>query len=132
LSKSQFDSLADELAGLLRWDPQVLRGYTFLLTRNGEVMKEDVATGLVLSEEETTRLLQALDDDGLSVKGANGIYPVHPRLGISNVFRLSTRKDASVEANRARVDSLMAILASYRDRLEDRHFAELPREGVDP
>jgi len=129
LNKSQFDSLAEELAGLLEWDPHVLKAYTFLLSKSGETMGEELASGLGASEREVEELLSSLDRDGLIIRGQSGYYPVHPRLGISNVYRLSIAKDPSVRARRQKVDSLMAILAIYRDRVEDRRFAEPPKEG---
>jgi predicted ArsR family transcriptional regulator len=122
------DSLAEELAGLLEWDLEILKAYTFLLTKNGEVMKDEVAEGLGVSDEEASRLLDLLDRDGLTVRGKEGVYPVHPRLGISNVYRLSTARSPSVQARRPKVDSVMAILTSYRDRVEDRQFAHPPSD----
>jgi len=130
LTKSQFDSLAEELADLLKWDPLVLRAYTFLLSRNGQVKPDELASGLGADGEETKRLVEAMEREGLTVNGDAGLYPVHPRLGISNVYRLSVAKDPSVSAVRPRVDSLISILASYRDRVEDRQFAEPLREGA--
>jgi hypothetical protein len=132
LTKSQFDSLAEELADLLKWDPLVLRAYTFLLSKNGQVKPHELAAGLGTDSEETKRLLDAMEADGLTVNGDAGLYPVHPRLGISNVYRLSAARDPSVSAIRPRVDSLISILASYRDRVEDRQFAEPPRDGSSP
>jgi hypothetical protein len=129
LSKSQFDSLAEELAGLLEWDPRVLKAYTFLLSRNGETMREELTSGVCVSDEEVGNLLGSLDADGLVVRGLSGFYPVHPRLGLSNVYRLSIAKDPAIKERRQKVDSLMSILASYRDRVEDVRFAESPREG---
>jgi hypothetical protein len=56
LSKSQFDSLAEELAGLLEWDPRVLKAYTFLLSRNGETMREELTSGVCVSDEEVGKI----------------------------------------------------------------------------
>jgi hypothetical protein len=128
LTKSQFDSLAEELAGLLMWDQQVLKAYTFLLSRAGEVTREELASGVGASEEELGRLTAALENDGLTINGKSGLYPVHPRLGIGNVYRLSLARHPAVVAVRPRVDSLMSILASYRDRVEDRRFADPSEE----
>ncbi|HVP24184.1 MAG TPA: hypothetical protein VMS77_09775 [Conexivisphaerales archaeon] len=130
MTRSQFDSLAEELAGLLKWDPMVLKAYTFLLSKMGEVMKEELASGMALRDDEATSLMAELNRGGLIINGSQGgFYPVHPRLGISNVYRLSIAKDPSVRLLRPKVDSLMSILSSYRDRVEDRRFAEPPKEG---
>jgi hypothetical protein len=122
--KSQFESIAEELADLLRWDPKVIKAYTFLLSKQGEVMREDMVEGLSLQECDLDGLLSDMDDSGLIVRGPSGYYPVHPRFGISNVFRLSCAKDPSVRLKRQKVDALMSILASHRDRLEERQFAQ--------
>jgi hypothetical protein len=129
LNTSQFDSLAEELSGLLEWDPRVLKAYIFLLSRNGETMREELASGVGSSEGDVGNLLDSLDRDGLIIRGQSGFYPVHPRLGISNVYRLSLAKDPAVGARRQKVDSLISILASYRDRVEDTYFAGPPKEG---
>ena len=129
LTKSQFDSLAEEIASLLKWDPDILRAYTFLLSRSGQVRPEELASGLGVDSAEAAKLILALDRDGLTVNGDAGIYPVHPRLGISNVYRLSLAKDPSVSSVRPRVDSLVSILASFRDRVEDRQFAGPLKDG---
>jgi DNA-binding Lrp family transcriptional regulator len=126
LNTSQFDSLGEELSGLLQWDPHVLKAYIFLLSRNGETMREELASGVGASESEVVELLDSLGRDGLIVRGQTGFYPVHPRLGISNVYRLSLAKNPAVGARRQKVDSLIAILASYRDRVEDVRFAASP------
>jgi hypothetical protein len=123
LNESQFYSLAEELARLLGWDLRVLKAYTFLLSRSGETMKEELASDVGASDCEVGALLGSLDTDGLIIRGQLGFYPVHPRLGISNVYRLSIARDPAVVARRPRVDSLMAMLASYRDRVEDTRFA---------
>jgi hypothetical protein len=79
--------------------------------------------GVGLSDEEVRDLLSRLDADGLTIRGEAGFYPVHPSLGIGNVYRLGTRKGPAVKTRRQKVDSLMSILASYRDHPEDRSFA---------
>jgi hypothetical protein len=129
LNTSQFDNLAEELAGLLERDPRVLKAYTFLLSRSGETLREELASGLGASDLEVGTLLGSLDTDGLIIRGQSGFYPIHPRLGISNVYRLSVARDPAVVARRPRVDSLMAILTSYRDRVEDTRFAGASRDG---
>ena len=123
MTRSQVDSLADELAALLRWDPAVLKAYAFLLSKAGEVMADELGAGAGVSGAPLDELLAALERDGLTVKGPAGIFPVHPRLGIGNVYRLSLAKDPSVSAVRPKVDSVVSILASYRERIEDREYA---------
>ncbi len=128
LNTSQFDSLAEELAGLLCWGPHVLKAYAFLLSKSGETMREELTFEVGASEQEVGELRGSLDRDGLILRGRSGFYPVHPRLGINNVYRLSIAKDSSVRARRQEVDSLTSVLASCRDRVEDRRFAE-PLQG---
>jgi len=132
LTRNQIDGLAEELAGLLKWDPGVLRAYAFLLSRSGQVKPEELPSGFETSPEEAKKLLFALEEDGLTVNGDSGIYPVHPRLGISNIYRLSTAKDPSVSTVRPRIDSLISILASFRDKVEDREYAAPRRDGPHP
>ena len=129
LNKSQFDGLAEELAGLLCWDPHVFKAYAFLLSKSGETMREELTFEVGASEQEVGELLGSLDRDGLILRGQSGFYPVHPRPGIDNVYRLSIAKDSSVKARRQKVDSLTSMLASCRDRVEDSRFAEPPKEG---
>ncbi len=123
MTKSQVDSLAEELADLLRWDPSILKAYTFLLSRPGEVNSAELGAGIGMTGAGLDEMLAALDRDGLTIRGPSGIFPVHPRLGISNVYRLSLAKDSSVSVARQRVDSVVSILSSYRDRVEDREYA---------
>ena len=116
--RTQLDSIADELAGLLGWDPIIIRAYSFLLSRNGEVKSEEICVGIGILEHQLDDLLIQLDEAGLLVRGQSGYYPVHPKLGIANLFRLSCLKNRSTLENKEKVDSLIFILASYRDRSE--------------
>lgn len=100
LNKSQFDSLAEELAGLLCWDPHVLKAHAFLLSRSGETMREKLASEMGASEQDKRELPGFLDWDGLIIRSQSGFYAVHPRLAINNVHWLSIAKDSSVRARR--------------------------------
>ena len=50
MNTSQFDSLAEELVGLLEWDPHILKAYILLLSSNGETIREELASGVGASK----------------------------------------------------------------------------------
>jgi|GEM_PF-608179 hypothetical protein len=118
-STNQFDAIAEELAGLLQWDAEELKAYTFLLSKVGEVAREEMMVARGLTEGELEDVIRRMEEHGLIVRGRSGFYPVHPRLGVSNVYRLSVLSKPSVRYSRAKVDALMGILGAHRDRLEE-------------
>ncbi|MCL4344240.1 MAG: hypothetical protein JRN26_01085 [Nitrososphaerota archaeon] len=53
------------------------------------------------------------ENDGLIIKGNDGhAVPLHPRMAISNLYRMSILKNPSVKDHRARIDELIAKLIS--------------------
>ncbi len=59
----------------------------------------------------------AAERDGLIIIGHdNKPVPLHPRMAISNLYRISLAKDPSVAKRRTRVDELIAKLISISGR----------------
>lgn len=59
----------------------------------------------------------SVERDGLVIKGKdNRPVPLHPRMAISNLYRLSVIKNPSIAKRRARVDELIAKLISMSGR----------------
>ncbi|MGC8661886.1 MAG: hypothetical protein ACP5TZ_05235 [Nitrososphaeria archaeon] len=51
--------------------------------------------------------------DGLIIKSSDGhAVPLHPRMAISNLYRLAVLKNPTVGGRRARIDELIAKLIS--------------------
>ncbi len=55
--------------------------------------------------------------DGLIIRGSSGqAVPLHPRMAMSNLYRLAVARDKRVRERRARVDELIAKLISISQK----------------
>ncbi|MDG6938800.1 MAG: hypothetical protein JRN39_00115 [Nitrososphaerota archaeon] len=100
-------ALAAELASLLGCDRAVLEAYVSMLQREGPVPPGDIdAAGGVL---------ERMKDYGLVIRSGQGYLPVHPRLGISNLYRIGVAKDQAVKGGRVRIDAITAYFVRMRE-----------------
>ncbi|MDG7035763.1 MAG: hypothetical protein JRM72_00030 [Nitrososphaerota archaeon] len=104
------------MAILLDSDESLINAYIVLLLagfneHQGEVVKggKGVKTGL-----EGGQLERAVEN-GLVISTSSGYVPLHPRMAMSNLYRLSCIRNPDVRKNRPRVDALVAKLIRLWD-----------------
>ncbi|MDG7051643.1 MAG: hypothetical protein JRN19_04245 [Nitrososphaerota archaeon] len=109
-------SIAKEMATLLDSDESLINAYIVLLLagfneNRGEVVEggKGVKTGL------EGGLLERAVENGLAISTSSGYVPLHPRMAMSNLYRLSCIRNPDVRKNRPRVDALVAKLIRLWD-----------------
>jgi hypothetical protein len=110
--------IASELSTLLRYDPTVLFGYLISLEVDGPVNDKLLSRLTGIDEQGCSRMLDKMLADGLVIEGSDGYLPLHPRLALSNLYRLALEKDQTVRASRVRLDALTALLVKRREEVQ--------------
>jgi len=89
------EELASELSELLQADYDELLYYVNLLLKTPAIYSADA------------------ERDGLVIRDHSGnVVPIHPRMAISNLYRISLLKHPEVRNNRKRIDEIIAKLIS--------------------
>ena len=97
-SESTLIDVAKELSDLLEADYEEMLYYMELLTKR------------------TSLYMKKAEEDGLIVRGNDGrAIPLHPRMAISNLYRMAITKNPAVMERRAKVDDLIARLIAISE-----------------
>jgi len=110
--------LAKELSNILQYDEKIITCYLFLLRENEEVDESKISEINDIQLSDASVVLQAMLRDGIVIKGKAGYLPLHPRLAISNLYRLSTLKNKNVRQKRVKVDAITARLVKFREDIQ--------------
>lgn len=110
--------IATELASLLHYDKLVLLGFIRALNVEEEISVSMMSELLGIGEEFSSQILGRMIVDGLMIEGKVGYLPLHPRLALSNLYRLALAKDDSVRAGRVRLDAITAMLVKRREDVQ--------------
>jgi hypothetical protein len=116
---STLNGVAEELSSLLLFDRRLLMVYLSFLTIPGEVNEDNFETLTGEDSRKFREVIESLVEYGLVIKGVHGFLPVHPRLAISNLYRLALSKDDGVRRGRTRVDAITAGLVKRREELQE-------------
>jgi hypothetical protein len=116
---STLNGVAEELSSLLLFDRRLLMVYLSFLTIPGEVNEDNFETLTGEDSRKFREVIESLVEYGLVIKGVHGFLPVHPRLAISNLYRLALSKDDGVRRGRTRVDAITAGLVKRREELRE-------------
>lgn len=116
--ENELDRLSEELSEILQYDKITLLCYFYLLKQDGEVKEKSISEILGDRTENTSEILQKMLNDGLVIKGNAGYLPLHPRLAISNLYRLAIARDEKVRQNRVKVDAITTRLVKFREGIQ--------------
>jgi len=109
-------SIGKEMAGLLDSDEGLVNAYiALLLAGSKEHPAEEVKGGKGVRTGLDLALLERALEDGLVIRTSSGYVPLHPRMAMSNLYRLSCIRNPAVRRNRPRVDALVARLVRLWD-----------------
>lgn len=102
----------EELSNILNYDKDILYYFILMLRSKDELDKKDLAEISGLKSSRASEILQKMLDDGLIIQGVRkkGYLPLHPRLAISNLYRVALARDESIREKRPRVDAITAML----------------------
>lgn len=98
-------------------DPKIVRAFVFSLFSKDELSEEELSR-LAGSQGDDEKITDKLLEMGLFIKGKVGYLPLHPRLAISNLYRLALEKNEEVRKNRQRVDEITAMLVKRREEVQ--------------
>ncbi len=110
--------IASELASLLRYDQVVLLGFIRALTIEEEISVSTMSELLGVGEEVSSKIMEKMIEDGLMIRGKVGYIPLHPRLALSNLYRIALARDDAVRVGRVRLDAITAMLVKRREDVQ--------------
>ncbi len=116
--EEELKRLSEELSEILQYDKIILLCYAYLLKQDGEVNERTIFEMLGKEIDNIPEILQRMMRDGLVIRGNAGYLPLHPRLAISNLYRLALARDEKVRQHRVRVDAITARLVKFREEVQ--------------
>ncbi|MEM0117777.1 MAG: MarR family transcriptional regulator [Conexivisphaerales archaeon] len=117
-SDIELERLVQELSNILGYDKDILNCFILMLKNEDELNEQKLAIKMGISVPSASNILKKMLEDGLVIKGKDGYLPLHPRLAISNLYRLSVSKDEKARQYRVRVDAITAMLVKLRESVQ--------------
>jgi len=92
-------------------DREKLSALAFELSRLLQLDYDDIFYYFRLLNGEELPFSESAEKEGLIIRGMNERpVPLHPRMALSNIYRISAAKNPSIKKKRARIDAIIAVL----------------------
>lgn len=92
-------------------DREKLSTLALELSRLLQLDYEDIFYYLRLLNGEELPFSESAEKDGLIIRGANERpVPLHPRMALSNIYRISAAKKPDIKKKRTKIDAIIGVL----------------------